>query len=317
MKIGILGSAPSLPLAPLSDPAWKFFGCSPGVYPFVDMSTLRAWFELHRWEPGIVGKAATQKPWFTPEYVQWMKQLPPYVSLWMNDAHRDVPNAKRLPIEDIMKKYGTYFLTSSVSIMLVCAIDDIIEDRKTRTAPQDDTIGLWGVDMAAAEEYGYQRAGCQYFIQLASQLGIGVYVPPESDLLRPMPIYGFDENSWWHIKNTHRMRDLQGRLQAAQQTEENAKCQVHFLRGAIDDLNYQLLTWGGDRDGLGTDLNVLAQSPGLREIIHPTPKPQLLGELGPNGEIPGAQRIPEGVYDSGITSSGEGADDLDPTPETS
>jgi hypothetical protein len=314
LKIGVLGSAPSsLGLAPFGDPSWKFFGCSPGVYPHVSIGSLRGWFELHRWEPGEIGKPGTQKPWFSPEYVQWMRTLPPHVNLWMSGNYPDTPNGKRLPIEDIAAKYGTYFLTSSVSIMMACAIEDILEERQNRQAlfdanpptdaegqaardayqPEPDIIGLWGVDMAASEEYGYQRAGCQYFCTLANTLGIKIQVPAESDLLRPMPIYGFAETEWWHIKLTARQRELQGRLAGAQARLAATQGEVHFLQGALDDMEYHLQTWGGDRDGAGVDISILAQSPDIQRALKPAaPQPILLGELGPNGEIPGAKRLP-------------------------
>lgn len=312
MKYAILGSAPSLPLAPFGDPSWRFFGCSPGVYPYVNLGTLRGWFELHRWEPGEIGKPATQKQWFSPEYVAWMRQLPPHVNLWMQGEPADTPNAKRLPIEQLSAKYGTYFWTSSISIMIACAIEDILDERQKREAllrdnpptdadgiaaraayvPPVDEIGLWGVDMTASEEYGYQRAGCQHFLTLAQTLGIKITVPPESDLLRPMPIYGFCEGEWWHIKLTQRQRELTGRLHGARQAVADATRQVAFLEGAMDDMNYHLLTWGGDRDGAGIDASILAQSPYVRDILVPKPgQPILLGELGPQGQIPGAIRI--------------------------
>lgn len=276
------------------------FGCSPGVYPRVDLSNLRGWFELHRWEPGIIGKPDTQKPWFSPEYVQWMKQLPPHVNLWMNDTYPDVPNGKRLPIENLIARFGSYFFTSSVAMMMACAIEDILERRaeiakRAEVLPDDhlpDVIGLWGVDMAATEEYGYQRAGCQYFVTIAALLNIQIYVPPESDLLRPMPVYGFVENEWFHIKNTQRLRELTSRRDQARNAMAGAQSQMAFLDGAIDDMNYQMQTWGGDRDGVGIEPALLANSPALKQLLAPKAQPVLLGELGPQGQIPGAVVLP-------------------------
>lgn len=275
MKIAILGSAPSsLGLAPFGDPAFKIWGCSPGVYPVAPR--VDAWFELHRWEPGVVGKPATQKPWFSPEYVQWMARLP--CNVWMKEAVPEIPKSAPLPIEDLKAKYGTYFWTSSISIMLACAIDDILEERKVRTEPAEDMISLYGVDMSANEEYGYQRAGCQYFLTLANQLGIGIWVPPESDLLRPMPVYGLCESEWWHIKGTARRRELENRLANATAVYENAKNEMHFLRGCLDDTKYHLDTWAETRDGAGTDAEILAQSPELQAMILArfAPKPEVL-----------------------------------------
>jgi len=260
-KIAILGSAPSsVNLAPYSDPSWQIFGCSPGVYavaPRVD-----AWFELHRWEPGVIGKAATQVPWFSPEYVAWMSKQP---NVWMYDAVPEIPGSKRLPVDDLTAKYGTYFFTSSIAFMLACAIEDILEDRAI--TGDMGQISLYGVDMAANEEYGYQRAGCQHFILLAIDLGIEVYVPPESDLLRPMPLYGISESSHWMIKNTARRKELEGRLAQANNQLEQAKHSIAFLQGALDDMKYQMDTWSEDRQGRGTSAGILAQSPLLQSEV--------------------------------------------------
>lgn len=530
MKIAILGSAPSsLHLAPFGDPSWKIWGCSPGVY--AALSRCDAFFELHRWEPGLVGKPHTQKQWFSPEYVAWMGQRDPQeCPVWMYQPVPEIPASRALPIDDIKAKYGTYFLTSSISIMLACAIEDILEAREMGDH-SEHSIGLFGVDMAACtsgdakiltadlrwvraeelnvgdklmafdedasadsadkipqrrwrvaevleasrltkpcyrltledgrelicsedhrwlthsenqmqwrmakdmvtphhrenrpskivqltdmwvedksweagylaaafdgeghlsqklregdngvlragfaqrenvmsetvlsamkdrgfdltqdgtcngangdcvkytvkggraenlrflgsirpkrlldkfdpeqlgmmhksgkvavvkaefigdhpviglrtstktfvceglashntEEYGYQRAGCQHFLELAANLGIQIVVPPESDLLRPMPVYGICESSHWMIKNTARKRELEGRLAQANAQLAMARDSVNFLNGALDDLNYQMLTWGEDREGTGTSFGILAKSPHIhREIM--------------------------------------------------
>lgn len=266
MKIAILGSAPaSLPLAPIGQPDWQIWGCSPAVYPHA--GTPNAWFELHRWEPGTIGKPSTQKPWFSPEYVAWMGALG--CRVWMQRPVPEIPNSAALPVAELTRKYGTYFFTSTIAWMMACAIEDIIE-RRANNAPQDaegDWIGLWGVDMAATEEYGYQRAGCQHFVTLAEGLGIHVYVPPESDLLRPMPLYGIDEGSHWHIKLTARRREIAQRLATAEATLANARDQVMFLKGALDDMDYQMMTWGGDRIGAGPTPEIIALQPRVREAV--------------------------------------------------
>ncbi len=270
MKIALIGTAPSsMQLAPLGDPEWKIWACSPGTY--ASLSRCDAFFELHRWEPGEVGKPATQKPWFSPEYVAWMGRLP--CPVWMAAPVPEIPTSRALPVDGLVGKYGSYFFTSSIAWMLACAIEDILEARATGQACPD-VIGLWGIDMAANEEYGYQRAGCQHFVDLAAQLGIAIHVPPESDLLRPSALSGIDESNHWMIKLTARQREIQTRLAGAQNTLEQAKYQVAFLQGALDDLDYQMKTWGGDRDGLGTSPSILAQCPAVRaEVISSLPRP--------------------------------------------
>jgi len=183
----------------------------------------------------------------------------------------EIRASRRLPIEDLIGKFGSYFFTSSIAIMIACAIDEILEERKLHAAAgtqaPDSHIGLWGVDMAANEEYGYQRAGCQHFLLLASDLGIKVIVPPESDLLRPMPIYGIVEHSHWFIKMTKRREELNARLNAAQHNAQRFNDDAHFLRGALDDLSYQMQTWGQDREGAGIHPSIMAHSPGIRAHV--------------------------------------------------
>lgn len=267
MKIAIIGSAPSsVNLAPFGDPEFKIWACSPGTYSII--SRCDAFFELHRVEFGVIGKPGTQKPWFSPEYVAWMAQQ---CRVWMADVVPEIPNSARLPVEDLEAKYGTYFFTSSIAWMLACAIEDVLEERQARKAAGmdavQDVIALYGVDMSATEEYGYQRAGCQHFCLLAADLGIQIVVPPESDLLRPSPRYGIDESSHWMIKCTARRRELDSRLANAQNALASYTREVAFLQGAIDDLDYMTKTWCGEREGTGTAHQIMAQSPVLRDAI--------------------------------------------------
>ena len=232
LKIALIGSAPaSIALAPYSDPSWNIWACSPGAYGVCPRTD--RFFELHRWEPPTVGKPGTGAPWFSPEYCAWLAGHPHVV---MTEKVPAVPNSHRLPREELIAKYSAYWFTSSLTWMFAMALE-----------VGATTIAFFGVDMAATEEYGYQRAACQYFIQLARSRGIEVIIPPESDLDIPPPLYGVGE--WDHatIKLTARKRELDHRLAQANQQFENAKLEATFLRGAIDDLTYMLNTWATPR----------------------------------------------------------------------
>jgi hypothetical protein len=280
MKIALLGSASSsLRLAPFGNQEWRIWACSPGTYPL--LSRCDAFFELHRWEPGVIGRPETQRQWFSPEYVAWMGKQS---LVWMLEPVSEIPNSKSLPYEELCQRWGSYFWTSSLAYMLAMAMDEIIAERARRkasgmsevdleAASKTDMVGLWGVDMSATEEYGYQRAGCQFFLCMANMLGIGVYVPPESDLLRPLPPYGLVESSHWHIKNLVRKHELEARRDGMKASMDAAAKNVQFLDGAIDDLKYQMDTWGGDRHGIApsTELAVMMCRPAAPAA--PTPAP--------------------------------------------
>jgi len=264
MRIALIGSAPSsIKLAPYGDPVWKIWGCSPAVYPQIPRA--EAWFELHRWEPPVIGKAEQQVAWFSPEYCLWMARHP---LVWMAEPVPEIPNSRRLPAEELVRKYGPYFFTSSLAWMFAMAIEAILDERAGIT-PADptgpDSIGLWGVDMAATEEYGYQRAGCQFFAQIAQQLDIQVIVPPESDLLMPAPLYGIAESDPMMIKLTSRKAELQGKLAYEQNALAAHQHNVAFLQGAIDDLTYMLGTWV-QLDKGGTKFMEIFGQPTVSEI---------------------------------------------------
>jgi len=254
MKIAVLGSAPSsLKQAPFGDPTWAIWACSPGAYPV--LGRVDEFFELHRWEPGVIGKADTQKPWFTPEYVAWLGMQK---RVWVadTDALKALPNAAELPWRELVTRYGHYCWTSTISYMLAMAIDTIIAGRAQRTEPEEDVIGLWGVDMAANEElYTGQRWAAQWLLQVAVGLGIKFVVPPESDLCTPPPMYGVSESSHRHIKLTARQRELQGRLAQAQATAAEAQKHVAFLTGALDDADYHMKMWLHEGDTLAFDFS--------------------------------------------------------------
>lgn len=266
MNIALIGSAPSsIGLAPYSDPSFQIWGCSPGAYPLV--GRVDAWFEIHRWEPPTIGKPDKQVPWFSPEYVEWLRRQK---VVWMFDLPvDDLENAALIPHPELRGKYGDYFFTSTLAWMFAMAIEAILEARRKAgngtPAPSSDTIGLWGVDMAAFEEYGYQRAGCQFFAQAAMAMDIRVIIPPESDLLTPPPLYGLWECSHRAIKHTSRLRELQGRLQTANANLANLQGETAFLRGAIEDMQYHANNWAFEGETRAANFSAFQPSPAPAE----------------------------------------------------
>jgi hypothetical protein len=255
MKIALIGSAPSsIKLGPYFDKSyaefvqgrqpkyppsqhieevWEIWGCSPGAFGQVARAT--RWFEVHRWEPG--------QPWFSPEYCQFLRDFkgPVYTGGEIPEIQHHVV----YPTARVEEEFSPYFLTSSLSLMMALAILEIEDYRKAHPDHDhaEDVIGMWGVDMAATEEYGYQRAGCQFFVIEALRRGIGVYVPPESDVLRPMPVYGICEWNHQYIKMTARAREFNQRKAHIEQVLSTEQAGLRFIQGAIDDLNYTVNTW--------------------------------------------------------------------------
>ena len=248
-KICLMGTAvSSMNLAPFGGD-WEIWSCSPGTY---GLPRIDKFFELHRWEPG--------KPWFSEGYCSFLSNFPGEVI--MSAPVERVQNCTILPWEELVAKYGPYFFTSSLAWMMACAI----EAGATK-------IALYGVDMAATTEYHDQRMGCQYFALLAKAMGIEVGVPPESDLLRPAPLYGVCENSHAWIKQTARAREMSSRLTEAQQIIQEKTNEVHFLTGAMDDQDWNLHSFFGAADSLGQEFTAPPTVPalGYKKPVKPRP----------------------------------------------
>ncbi len=256
-RIALIGSAPSsVALAPYADPSWSIWACSPGARPH--LKKVDCFFEIHLWEP--------EQPWFSPEYIDFMAKLP--VPVYMLEPVEGIPGSVAYPKDAVMRYFGreaVFFFTSSLSWMLAMAIIEIEQ------SGEPGEIGLWGVDMSAAEEiYSHQRAGCQFFIGQAWKRGITVTVPPQSDLLCPTPLYGFCELDPMHAKLLARKAELEHRIAIATNNFEGAKAEILQLRGALEDVGYVKTTWVSDRmamDLLKMDGRPLAVPPIVSESL--------------------------------------------------
>ena len=234
MKIAIIGSAPSsIDLAPYSDPEWQIWGCSPGAAERVKRADV--WFELHRTDPVY--------PYFQPES-PYMRFLAECKEVFMATPHPLVPNSVAYPKREMLNKFGPFFFTSTPAEICALAIT-VLE-----SLPEDEhkEIGFWGVDMAAHEEYAFQRPGCQFFIYEAMKLGIKITVPGQSDLLMPPAMYGFVETDPMWMKLYARKQELDQRLARLEPEFESKKQEMLFVKGARDDLNYTFGTWCHDPD---------------------------------------------------------------------
>lgn len=215
-KIAIIGSAPSsVYAAPYTDDSWDIWGCSPGAAGAVKRVT--AWFELHRWTPGVAPLPL--------EYVAFLAAFPVEHPVYMLDAVKEVPASVPYPKERMLKYFGRYFFTSSMAWMMALAI--------TRD-PQPKEIGIWGVDMATAEEWGIQRAGCQFFLEIARAAGIKVTLPPESMLNQPPPLYGYETTDALAVQAESHRQQLLGQHREAQRQAAAAGVSAAYFQGCLD-----------------------------------------------------------------------------------
>lgn len=221
-KIALLGSAPSsLHLAPFSDPSWEIWGCSGGGAQ--GAKRVNRWFEGHHFD--------TTKPLFSAEYLAFLRSAT--FPVYMDEPHPEVPTFLKFPRDDLLAAFGPFFMTSTIAWMLAFAIHF--------EGPEE--IGLWGIDLAADTEYAYQRPGAHHFISVALHRGIKITVPPESDLMKPPPMYGFAPLDPMTVKAITKTNELAAMRAQAQNEAQAAMCKMAHIEGAIAMNEYWKAIW--------------------------------------------------------------------------
>jgi hypothetical protein len=228
MKIALLGSAPSSRmLAPFDDPSWEIWACSASNRGILPRS--EAWFEMH----------ATDRRAPNPKLSAYYKWLQGHPKVYMQLKDPLFPGSVEYPKNEMIEEFGDMFFTSSVAWMAALAISNL-----TKSTDEEKVLGFWGIDMAASDEYDYQRAGCHFFIWVARNRGINVVAPGESDILNTYPLYGYQENThMWRKLNT-RGEELDGRINLLNKEIQQKQNEMLVLRGAREGVDYAL-TWSG------------------------------------------------------------------------
>lgn len=220
-KVAVLGTAASTRgAAPYDDPAWEIWGIDAKQ---IEVSRFDRWFELHdirilapAWRDHLEGIAKSGKP------------------IYMHLPVEGIDGVVQYPTEEIVKKFGPYFLTSSIAWMMALALYEGV-----------DEVGLWGVDMASAEEYREQRAGCRHFIDLARQMGVRVTIPMASDLARQPAPYPFNLDDPFLEKIQARRKRAEQELAAARNLRRTAEEKERTLCGRLEELEYMERYWLG------------------------------------------------------------------------
>lgn len=159
LKVAIIGlSATTHDLAPWHDPEWQKWGLPWDAY-YARMDRL---FEMHDMRL-LVGEHSKRKP----GYFQLLEECG--VPLYMQEQWN---NALRYPFKEVAQTTG-YYWNSSIAYAMALAIHEGAEE-----------IAIYGVDMKADDEYGYQKPNMEYLVGLARGKGIKVHIPDESPLCK-------------------------------------------------------------------------------------------------------------------------------------
>lgn len=162
----------------------------------------------------------------------YIRALQNHPRVYMATPDPRFPNGIIYPKDEVYRYYGNpqfmdTFMQSQVSYMLAYAI-----------MQKPKTIGLWGIDMAAAEEYGTQRPGCHFFFIEAEKRGIEIVAPPQSDILEPLPPYGYKEFNPMYWRSKARKQELRGAIEEARHKITQLQHEIDVKEGAFQNENY-------------------------------------------------------------------------------
>lgn len=223
-KVAILGTVPHKMQAPFNDPNFEIWAiahaCLGDPLPKVDRI-----FEIHKWDEVV--------KWGSPQ--AWA--MHPAAPVYLQSAREDVPNSRSFPFDYIISKFQIFEdrseanMTNSISWMIALAIDEGFEE-----------IHIYGVNMSHHTEYGSQKPSCEYYMGLAKGMGIKIYVPKESDLMKSYFQYGREEEKQSDIllKITDHMAWLTNQYNGQKQQSEQLRDSLNQHVGAIENCKHFL-----------------------------------------------------------------------------
>lgn len=105
------------------------------------------------------------------EHYDWLTQEHPF-PIYCQKKYAEFPSSVEYPIKEMRSKFGDFY-TSTLAYMMALAIDQGYNH-----------FELYGFDMEAETEYKHQRDSAEYFIGLAEGMGLDVFLPQNSALLK-------------------------------------------------------------------------------------------------------------------------------------
>ena len=237
-KVAILGFTETWKLAPFNDPTFEIWGLNE-LYTLIPRYD--RWFDIHSRHAYENDKTRTS------DHVETLKKMT--VPIYMHQHWDDIPMSVPYPLQEMLARFPnpspnwrSYF-NNSISYMLALALVEGFQE-----------IHIYGVDMAADSEYHNQRPSCEYFVGIAQGAGRTVYIPPESDLLKEVWLYGFEQDS--AIGFDRKLNGWEADLQSKWNALNNEIAQKTAAReqyaGAIQTAQHMKKNWRSSHQGGNT-----------------------------------------------------------------
>lgn len=225
-KIALVGTASSAAAAPVKDPSWEIWGVSARA---ACLTRANRWYELHR----LDGEPQDWADLWRASVRDFMSDIP---ELWMIYPEPDLApgKVKSYPVDAMVSRFGTFFMTSTFSWMMAQAIDEL---RPLNGDPIPGQIAIYGVDMEYGTEYRQQRSGLRHFMALAHALGITVTRLADGGLsYDPVP-YPMWQDDPLLAKLTKRNKEVASKLAEYSDSLDSTRMMIAQRRAVVDLLS--------------------------------------------------------------------------------
>lgn len=233
------------------------------LYRYEPIEKFDRWFEIH--DRDVIDQ--------DPPHIQSLSQMD--IPVYMQRRYEDLPSSLPFPkefVEQFVGKLadddmGGEYWGSSPAWMTGLAI-----------AMGAQSLKIVGIDLAQDTEYAHQRPNMEYVLGIARGLGIPVYIPEMSDLLKAVGQYGFGETGglfrrrltereqWLHRQDNEHLAKLRalesefrtkmkGLKREYRTTREAILANRWQIFGAIMNTGYIKRSWSVPGDGDPTQPN--------------------------------------------------------------
>lgn len=170
----------------------------------------------------------------SPDQLEWMQKVSAEggTSVYLLEKHADLPNCQVPPKDAIVSRFGQY-IRSSMDWM---ALHYFLELERSEIPFDDCYLGVWGVDMTADDEYGFQKPSFESWLKYAEGRGMKVWVPPESDLFKSRGVYGAETNGAFAHKIKVEKQRLEEMKKKAEMERDQARAESYAAAGGLTAL---------------------------------------------------------------------------------
>lgn len=246
-EINVIGFTGHRTMAPWDDPqpGRELWACNAlHLQEGVDWRKCHRWFDPHP-------RAVIEQD---PNHTAWLRSQRDLAVYLLGYWPELCPSGIPLPVDRLTSQLGTTYFTNTISYMIGLAILELQPAaRKWRENPSEapqPTLGVYGVDMAQATEYGAQRPSCELFLGIAMGMGIKVQIPPASDLMKSAGMYAVSDNGELRAKMLHRKNELEAIIEQLTDNRNHVATQLGQIdgqiarhQGHVSELTYWLNVW--------------------------------------------------------------------------